>query len=106
MRFLGVSMFIVFAICVSAICVSASVAGAGDETAKLIGEIDATEKKWADALATADPDVIVALYDKQAVLWPTLSAKRRETPQQLRDYFVVLAAKKNLKVDFRDQGSL
>jgi uncharacterized protein (TIGR02246 family) len=43
---------------------------------------------WNEALATRDPDAVVALYGENSVLLPTLSNQVRYTPDAKRDYFV------------------
>ena len=42
---------------------------------------------WNNALASGDPDVVCALYDKKAVLLPTTSDQVRSTPAAIRGYF-------------------
>ncbi|HSD60279.1 MAG TPA: DUF4440 domain-containing protein, partial [Burkholderiales bacterium] len=59
---------------------------------------------WGELFVDDNPDVIVVLYDQEAVLWGTLSPKVRNTPELIRDYFV--AAYKALpghKVSFGEQ---
>ena len=51
-------------------------------------DVAAAAKKWETAFAIDNPDAIVPLYDKEAVLWGTLSIKRRDDPAAIRDYFV------------------
>ncbi|MGH8717137.1 MAG: hypothetical protein ACREUI_10565, partial [Burkholderiales bacterium] len=51
-------------------------------------EVAATTAKWAQVFTDDNPDPILALYDKDAVLWGTLSPKRRDDPEAIRDYFV------------------
>lgn len=67
-------------------------------------DVAATTAKWGEYFVDDNPDVIVALYDKEAVLWGTLSPKVRNTPELIREYFV--AAYKALpghKVSFGEQ---
>jgi len=61
----------------------AGTAGAGDKE-----DVAVAAKKWESAFAIDNPDAIVPLYDKEAVLWGTLSIKRRDDPAAIRDYFV------------------
>jgi hypothetical protein len=44
--------------------------------------------RWTTALAENNPDTIVALYSKDAVLWGTLSPTIRSDPAGLKSYFV------------------
>ena len=55
-------------------CSKEAVAGAAD--------------RWATVLAENNPDTIVALYSKDAVLWGTLSSTVRSDPAGLKAYFV------------------
>lgn len=67
-------------------------------------DVAATTAKWGELFLNDNPDVIVALYDKEAVLWGTLSPKVRNNPDLIREYFV--AAYKALpghKVSFGEQ---
>lgn len=56
---------------------------------------------WAQAIASGNPDEIVKLYDKQALLYATFE-NFLNTPEQLRDYFVQLTKHKNLQVQFQN----
>ena len=49
---------------------------------------------WNKALQTGDPDKVVACYDKDAILLPTVSAKVRQSYDEIRDYFVHFLSKK------------
>jgi uncharacterized protein (TIGR02246 family) len=67
-------------------------------------EVSAATSQWAEVFTDDNPDKILALYARDGVLWGTLSPKRRDTPDALRDYFV--NAFKTLpghKVTFGDQ---
>ena len=44
--------------------------------------------KWTTVLAENNPDTILALYSKDAVLWGTLSPTVRSDPAALKAYFV------------------
>ena len=44
--------------------------------------------RWTTVLAENNPDTIVALYSKDAVLWGTLSPTVRSDPAALKAYFV------------------
>src|SRR6266571_4846796 len=61
----------------------ASTAWAGDKE-----DVAAAAAKWAAAFSAETPDRILALYDREAVLWGTLSPKRRDNPEAIRDYMV------------------
>ena len=77
----------------------AGAAWAGDKE-----DVAAAAKKWAEVFVLDNPDPILALYDKEGVLWGTLSPTRRDDPAALRDYFVkAFAALPGHKVTFGDQ---
>jgi len=81
------------------LCGIASTAWTGEKE-----DVAAATAKWAEAFSDEKPDRILALYDKEAVLWGTLSPKRRDTPELIRDYFVTaFAALPGHKVSFGDQ---
>ena len=64
----------------------------------------AATAKWADVFTDDNHDTILVLYDKNAVLWGTLSPKRRDDPEAVRDYFVkAYVALPQHKVSFGDQ---
>jgi len=66
--------------------------------------VAAAAAKWAEAFSDEKPDRIVALYDKEAVLWGTLSPKRRDDAGAIRDYMTTaFAALPQHKVSFGDQ---
>lgn len=44
--------------------------------------------KWNDALQTCDENTVIALYDKNAVLLPTISNKVRHNHNEIKDYFI------------------
>ena len=67
-------------------------------------EVAAATAKWAVLFTDDNPDTILVLYDKDAVLWGTLSPKRRDNPEAVRDYFVkAYVALPQHKVSFGDQ---
>ena len=77
----------------------ASTAWAGDKE-----DVAAAAAKWADAFSAETPDRVLALYDREAVLWGTLSPKRRDNPEAIRDYMVnAFKALPEHKVSFGDQ---
>ena len=49
---------------------------------------------WNKALQTGHSDEVVKLYDKNAILLPTLSAQVRHTHEEIKNYFVHFLAKK------------
>jgi hypothetical protein len=60
--------------------------------------------RWTTILAENNPDTIVALYSKDAVLWGTLSPTVRSDPAALKAYFVAaFQALPKLTVKFGDQ---
>jgi hypothetical protein len=60
--------------------------------------------RWTTVLAENNPDTIVALYSKDAVLWGTLSPTVRSDPAALKAYFVAaFQALPKLTVKFGDQ---
>jgi uncharacterized protein (TIGR02246 family) len=65
-------------------------------------DIAALFDRWNAALATLDPDKVVALYAPDAVLLPTVSNKPRTNQEEIREYFVHFLAKKPQgHIDFR-----
>ncbi len=67
-------------------------------------DVAAATAKWAETFTDDSPDAILALYDKEAILWGTLSPTRRDDPAAIRDYFVkAFAALAGHKVTFGDQ---
>ncbi len=44
--------------------------------------------RWNQALQTGNPDAVVATYAPDALLLPTMSNFPRDTPSEIRDYFV------------------
>ena len=60
--------------------------------------------RWTTVLAENNPDTIVALYSKDAVLWGTLSSTVRSDPAGLKAYFVgAFQALPKLTVKFGEQ---
>lgn len=59
--------------------------------------------QWNASLQTLDPSKVVANYDKDAVLLPTLSNQMRDEPVEIRDYFVHFLQKNPVgRIDSRD----
>jgi hypothetical protein len=64
----------------------------------------AAVEKWASVFAENNPDTIMALYSKDAVLWGTLSPTVRSDPAALKAYFVgAFQALPKATVKFGDQ---
>ena len=59
-----------------------------------INEIADQLERWNHALLTEDPDRVLACYAEDAILLPTLSAKLRHDPDEIRDYFVHFLSQK------------
>ena len=77
----------------------APMAWAGDKE-----DVAAATAKWAEVFTDDNPDPILALYDKEAVMWGTLSPTRRDDPAAIRDYFEkAFKALPGHKVTFADQ---
>jgi uncharacterized protein (TIGR02246 family) len=67
-------------------------------------EIMAASAAWQAAFSDEQVDRIVALYENDAVLWGTLSPKRRDDRDGIRDYMVAaFKALPERKVAFGDQ---
>ncbi len=65
-------------------------------------EIEGLFSRWNASLQTLNPDAVLANYDTDAILLPTLSNKMRVNPAEIRDYFVHFLAKKPVgKIDNR-----
>jgi hypothetical protein len=63
-----------------------------------------TVDRWTTVLAENNPETIVALYSKDAVLWGTLSSTVRSDPAGLKAYFVgAFQALPKLTVKFGEQ---
>jgi uncharacterized protein (TIGR02246 family) len=57
-------------------------------TATTEAEIAHLFDRWNQALQTGNPDAVVATYAPDALLLPTMSNFPRDTPSEIRDYFV------------------
>ena len=65
-------------------------------------EVAATTQTWIDTVTSGKPTVVddvVALYSQDAILWATVSEQKRDSAQELRDYFEVFAKQPNLKAE-------
>ena len=56
-------------------------------------KIAALFDEWNNALQTGDPKKVVALYESNAILLPTVSNKVRHNHAEIEDYFVHFLAK-------------
>lgn len=56
-------------------------------------EIESLFEQWNSALQTREPKNVVALYDTDAILLPTVSNKVRHNHEEIEDYFVHFLAK-------------
>lgn len=66
-------------------------------------EIELLFDRWNASLRTLNPDAVLANYDTDAVLLPTMSNQMRVNPVEIRDYFVhFLASKPVGKIDYRN----
>jgi uncharacterized protein (TIGR02246 family) len=82
---------------VSSISVQTAAAGPQEDVA-------AAGQKWATVFAENNPDTILPLYAKDAVLWGTLSPTVRSDPAALKAYFVgAFQALPKATVKFGDQ---
>jgi uncharacterized protein (TIGR02246 family) len=52
-----------------------------------VKEIRSLFNLWDAAIATLNPDMVMARYTKDAILLPTLSDTPRSTPEMIREYF-------------------
>ncbi len=67
-------------------------------------DVAAAANKWATVFAENNPDTILGLYAKDAVLWGTLSPSVRSEPTALKAYFVgAFQALPKATVKFGDQ---
>lgn len=55
--------------------------------------------EWNRALATGDAENVVAFYDSNAILLPTISNKVRHNHEEIKDYFIQF-------LDQRPQGEI
>ena len=63
-------------------------------------EIESLFDKWNSALQTGEAKNVVALYENDAILLPTVSNKVRHNHKEIEDYFVdFLNRKPNGKID-------
>ena len=60
---------------------------------KIKSEIISLFTTWNNALATGDPSQVVTLYERDAILLPTVSNKVRHNHSEIEDYFVHFLSK-------------
>ena len=90
--------------CIALMLLSTQTATAQMATAGPQAELAAATQQWATIFAENNPDTILALYDKNAVLWGTLSPSVRSDPGALKAYFVgAFGALPKATVKFGDQ---
>ena len=63
-----------------------------------VAEVNAATAAWVAAYNTRDPARIVALYDRDAVLWGTTAPVIRKSPEAIADYFKDAGKRPNAKV--------
>lgn len=56
-------------------------------------EISELFEQWNNALQTGEPGKVVALYESNAILLPTVSNKVRHNHEEIEDYFAHFLAK-------------
>lgn len=74
----------VLLVLVAALSACATTAG-GDGAAK--EQVAAATRAWIDAMGSHDQERVLALYDRDAVLWGTTSPTIRDNPASIREYF-------------------
>jgi uncharacterized protein (TIGR02246 family) len=90
---------VVSLVLVASACLSVQTATACQKDA-----VAAAVEKWTAVFAENNPDTIMALYSKDAVLWGTLSPTVRSDPDALKAYFVgAFKALPKATVKFGDQ---
>ncbi|KIQ27035.1 MULTISPECIES: SgcJ/EcaC family oxidoreductase [Pseudomonas syringae group] len=97
---------------VSAPMVQAAAEPAGGYTYRMVAEqpnsvndkeIAGLFDRWNKALKTGNPQTVVSLYAKDAVLQPTVSNKVRANPAEIKDYFEhFLALKPVGEINYRE----
>ncbi len=66
-------------------------------------DIAAVTRAWIDAFNTRDPERILALYADDAVFWGTTSATLRDTPDEIREYFITSPQRPHVRVAIDEQ---
>jgi len=56
-------------------------------------QVEGWFERWNEALASGDPAKVAQLYDRHALLLPTLSAQLRDTPEAITDYFATFLSR-------------
>lgn len=67
-------------------------------------EVNAATAAWVEAYNSRDPARIVALYDRDAVLWGTAAPVIRTTPEAVADYFKDAGKRPNARVAIVEQN--
>ncbi len=57
---------------------------------------------WMEKINTGDLEGVLSLYDTNAPLLPTFSARTLTQPDERREYFVTLSGRPNLQVSLHD----
>lgn len=57
-------------------------------------QVESWFERWNQALASGDPTLVAKLYDRQALLLPTLSAELRNTPEAITAYFATFLTRR------------
>ena len=67
-------------------------------------EVLAASQAWAEAFNSCDVPRIVALYDREAVVWGTVAQSIASTPEGIRQYFArACSGPVKVKVEFGEQ---
>ena len=78
-------------------------AGASSALAEPKDEVAAATQAWVAAYNSREPEQILALYEKDAVLWGTTSPVLRDTPESIRDYFKAMRERPLARVALGEQ---
>ena len=81
-------MRVTSALIVTAVLLSGCQTMPSPEVAK--GEVAAATQAWIAGMTRHDVEGVLALYDREAVLWGTRSPTIRDNPAALREYFNIL----------------
>jgi len=55
--------------------------------------------QWIEYVNKLDVENVIKLYDYKSTLFPTFAQNSLSTPQQIKEYFNQLSARKNMRVD-------
>lgn len=70
----------------------------------VLAQVNAATAAWVAAYNTRDPARIVALYDRDAVLWGTAAPVIRKTPEGVADYFKNAGRRPNARVTIVEEN--